>query len=571
MPLFSKKIIPTDITSNIEKAVNPTVEELDWALVFQICGSINQSDMGAKEARKLLQKKMISNDPKTQVLALEILNSLSENCAPKFQPQLAAKSFGEDLYHLASSKVSDKLNNSAFHLSDLSKTLDDRVSGKLVQCLESWVSQTGGDPQFGSIRRAYDVMTQGNVLPYNTRQSPTDVKSDIEIAKNSAQLFFQTLSFTDPTKEDISKNELIQQVLASHLQLCDDSEMISALINANNELLSCFKAYDEMLEQNAMNEATKNSQTLHSRSTRPQPSNASVEMKQPDQLALNEWFTKKENRTMSKKTEKDRAVIDWMNDVERQSKSLLTNKKYQRLIQFKSEAGKRWANSILANASLLPPDDGCRKHYVPRRLLSSSIQQHNFKSNATEAASKIQMIWKEYQNKSSQNALENQVGMAAMASTGQRTPIAGMVQLVQMLHQSLDIQKQKSHHRMVKLESLLKEETRKRQEAEANIKRLESMYCTTEKRQSLLKKVAELEKEENKRTMKKQPSTQSTASKKSVRSRKSLVPESPMTKTTHLRSSSIAITRNVPIKPAVAPPSTARRLTVAPHVRRPIQ
>ena len=235
----------------------------------------------------------------------------------------------------------------------------------------------------------------------------------------------------------------------------------------------------------------------------------------------------------------------------------------------------------MANASLLPPDDGCRKHYVPRRLLSSSIQQHNFKSNgidfeeenkqATEAASKIQMIWKEYQNKSSQNALETQVGMAAMASTGQRTPIAGMVQLVQMLHQSLDIQKQKSHHRMVKLESLLKEETRKRQEAEANIKRLESMYCTTEKRQSLLKKVAELEKEENKRTMKKQPSTQSTASKKSVRSRKSLVPESPITKTTHLRSSSIAITRNVPIKPAVAPPSTARRLTVAPHIRRPIQ
>ncbi|KAI8387346.1 hypothetical protein BD560DRAFT_382172 [Blakeslea trispora] len=274
MPLFSKKIVPTDITSNIEKAVNPSVEELDWALVFQICGSINSSDLGAKEARKLLQKKMISNEPKTQVLALEVLNSLSENCAPKFQPQLGAKSFGEDLYHLATSK-----------------TLDDRVSGKLVQCLESWVHQTGGDPQFGSIRRAYDVMTQGNVLPHSNRQpisrnktssnqprQPTDVKSDIEIAKNSAQLFFQTLSFTDPTKEDISRNELIQefhgkckkaqQVLATHLQQCDDSEMISALINANNELLSCFKAYDEMLEQHAVNEATKNSQTLNSRNTR---------------------------------------------------------------------------------------------------------------------------------------------------------------------------------------------------------------------------------------------------------------------------------------------------------------
>jgi len=72
MPLFSKKIVPTDITTNIEKATNPSVTELDWSLVFQICDSINSSELGAKEARKLLQKKMISNDPKTQVLALEV-------------------------------------------------------------------------------------------------------------------------------------------------------------------------------------------------------------------------------------------------------------------------------------------------------------------------------------------------------------------------------------------------------------------------------------------------------------------------------------------------------------------
>lgn len=42
---------------------------------------------------------------------------------------------------------------------------------------------------------------------------------------------------------------------------------IAALINANNELLSCFKSYDEMLEQHAVNEATMNSQALNSRST----------------------------------------------------------------------------------------------------------------------------------------------------------------------------------------------------------------------------------------------------------------------------------------------------------------
>jgi hypothetical protein len=53
--------------------------------------------------------------------------------------------------------------------------------------------------------------------------------------------------------------------------------------------------------------------------------------KQPDQLALQEWFSK--SRTISTKrvtSSKDRAVIDWINDVEKSSKSLLSQKVIQR-------------------------------------------------------------------------------------------------------------------------------------------------------------------------------------------------------------------------------------------------
>ena len=79
MPLFSRKIVPTEITTNIEKATDSSVSELDWALVFQICDSVNGSELGAKEARKLLQKKMMAPDAKTQVLALEVKLFLLEN------------------------------------------------------------------------------------------------------------------------------------------------------------------------------------------------------------------------------------------------------------------------------------------------------------------------------------------------------------------------------------------------------------------------------------------------------------------------------------------------------------
>ena len=95
--IFSKKITPTTITANvgkytnrascremgiglckmrIEKATDPTLQELDWSLVFQICDVVNNTELGAKEARKLLQKKMLSNEPQTQVLALEVDSKL---------------------------------------------------------------------------------------------------------------------------------------------------------------------------------------------------------------------------------------------------------------------------------------------------------------------------------------------------------------------------------------------------------------------------------------------------------------------------------------------------------------
>ncbi|CAO3611985.1 unnamed protein product [Cunninghamella echinulata] len=287
MPLFSKKIPPTTITTDIEKATSNTEGEVDWSLVFQICEVINNSELGAKEARKLLQKKMLVNNPKTQVVALEILNALSENCREKFKSQLAAKTFGEDLETLATQKA-----------------FDDNVHSKLVQCLQNWVSNFGTDPSFVAICRVHEIVIQGvppatnsNRLSNNlfrpqsfTRDDaalrqqqprehkPVDIMSDVELAKNSAQVFSQTLSFTDPTQEDITKNELIQEfykkckmfqkVISAHLQTCNDSEMISALIFANGELVNSFKAYDDMLERRAIDTATSNSRVVNSRDTR---------------------------------------------------------------------------------------------------------------------------------------------------------------------------------------------------------------------------------------------------------------------------------------------------------------
>jgi hypothetical protein len=261
------------------------------------------------------------------------------------------------------------------------------------------------------------------------------------------------------------------------------------------------------------------------------PTTMSTKMKQPDQLSLQEYFSKKENRSIPSKANMDR-VNKWRIEVERSSKTLLNNKKYQHLnpvkpsptpssgsnkIQFKSDAGKKWAN-ITSNISLLPPDDTCRKHYVPRRLLNQQPNHHHQmqykpyfsassrtrldssdeENDVTEAAaSTIRQIWKDYQNiTTAPSMIENQVGIAAMATTGQRTPIAGMVHIVQRLHNQIKVQRQKSHDRMAKLEMLLKEETKKRQEAEETMKHFYHENSKSHEKekvyQSLMNRVNEL-------------------------------------------------------------------------------
>ncbi|KAG0743306.1 hypothetical protein G6F57_010585 [Rhizopus arrhizus] len=282
MFLFSKKVTPTEITTKIDQAVDEQLGELDWNRVFEICQLVNQNELGAKEARKQLQKKLMSSQPRLQVMCLEVLNALIENDPHTMQNQITAKSFGEDLSTLARSR--------------LAKTLDPSVISKLAEYLDTWSSRYLRADKIQGLLKAREEMVQriSQQRPPREQVEKMDVQEVIEIAKNSAQLLSQTLSFTDPTKEDISKNSLIQEFYAkckhaqtaiqSRLQQTEDPETTSDLLNANNELLGCFKSYDEMIEQQLMHEAQLNSQSLHHRGTtqvEPQQSSSSQPQAQP--------------------------------------------------------------------------------------------------------------------------------------------------------------------------------------------------------------------------------------------------------------------------------------------------
>ncbi|PHZ08096.1 uncharacterized protein RHIMIDRAFT_242048 [Rhizopus microsporus ATCC 52813] len=272
MFLFSKKS-SSEITSKIEQTVNQ--ETVDWTSVFEICKLVSQNKSGAKEARKLLQKKMMDNNPRIQMTSLEIMNALIENDWRTMQAEVTAKSFGEDLCRLASSK-----------------SIDPAVMVKLAESLDGWIVRYQGVSKTEALVKAQEEIVKQATMPrrgirQSLEQPEVNIREMIEVAKNSAQVLSQTLSFTDPTKEDISKNTLIQEfyakckhaqtALKAQLETCQDPDLNADMLNTFYELDHCFKTYESMLEQQMVHRAMVDSQTNH-RTTQVESSTSSSSM-----------------------------------------------------------------------------------------------------------------------------------------------------------------------------------------------------------------------------------------------------------------------------------------------------
>ncbi|ORZ22440.1 hypothetical protein BCR42DRAFT_487995 [Absidia repens] len=233
-----------------------------------------------------------------------------------------------------------------------------------------------------------------------------------------------------------------------------------------------------------------------------------------DQVALADWFSGKHQQYRQQKhsqtqhTAKEKAVMDWMSDVERSaslaetvdgatiknhlsanarklsSTKQATQNMHDINIHFRSKAGKLLASGLYRPKSynyLSPPNEDTKKDYVSLRRLT----EHSNRPWKTKAAGTINTLNKPHTSVSSSlnhQQLKNdpssiaatapvpfdrhcvQAPRPAVSSAAPPTSkSSGMVRLAQMFHKTLQDQQARAHERMQQLESILEEERYKRQ------------------------------------------------------------------------------------------------------------
>ncbi|CAG8453918.1 204_t:CDS:10 [Dentiscutata erythropus] len=255
MKIFEK---PTIITEYLDQCI--VKEDDDWTLIIDTCNAVNATDAGAKEAAKFIRKKLARMQSiKIQHRVLSVLQAMAENCGAKFHAEIASKKFLEAIEHVI---VTPNFNPDVKH--------------RLVELLRNWTEMFQNEPSLWQVANLYNKLEKMGVIPEDKYQNnPTQnprrvhhapsttsvetIAGDIELAKNNVQLFIQTISFTDPEAEDITKNELIQefyrkcksllQNINQYINEVQDEHWLDTLLSINQELIKAFQMYDDMVER----------------------------------------------------------------------------------------------------------------------------------------------------------------------------------------------------------------------------------------------------------------------------------------------------------------------------------
>lgn len=286
------------VNSMVERATSDMLIGPDWAVNLEICDVLNRDPAQAKDVVKGIKKRIGSRNPKVQLLALTLLETIIKNCGDIIHMHVAEKDLLRDMVKIVRKKPD-------FH-----------VKEKILILIDTWQEAFGGPraryPQFYAAYQ--ELLRAGAVFPQRMESAApvftppqthplTSYPQNIRTSENrqdepesSAEPEFSPLSFSelknarrimDVLAEMLNaidpgnKEGLRQEVIVDLVTQCRNfKQRVVHLVNStSDESLLCegLALNDDLQRLLAKHEAIASGKTVEPEKTKPEPVQGSVD------------------------------------------------------------------------------------------------------------------------------------------------------------------------------------------------------------------------------------------------------------------------------------------------------